>query len=97
MRKVFFVALFVTIWIVIITTALLWGFRFDWPDFVHVDYGIPLVWGTHTLSTIIGPVDTWQVNTLNLLIDLILWLGIMDAAIALIIHFSNRQHSAQKS
>jgi hypothetical protein len=26
--------------------------RYDWPDFVHIDYGLPLKWATHTLVTI---------------------------------------------
>jgi hypothetical protein len=91
MRKVFFVISFVTVWIAITASALLWGFLFNWPDFVHVDYGTPLVWATNTLSTIAGPANIWEVKTTNLLIDLIFWLGIMDAAVALMVHFPDRR------
>lgn len=57
--------------------ALTWGTRFNWPDYVHVRYGLPLTWGVHTLVTIVGPVDTWSVNLTSLLLDLVLWLGLM--------------------
>ena len=66
--------------------ALLFGFNYNWPDYVHVDYGVPLTWGTNTLSTFAGPVDQWSFNTLNLLVDLIFWLGIMAAVVALLLH-----------
>ncbi len=39
------------------------GREYPWPDFVHTDYGIPLVWGTHVVDTFIGPVDKWQINS----------------------------------
>lgn len=57
--------------------SLTWGFRYDWPDFVHDKYGLPLTWGVHTLVTIQGPADTWMVNVTALFLDLALWLGIM--------------------
>ncbi len=57
--------------------ALTWGTRYNWPDYVHVRYGLPLTWGVHTLGTIVGPVDTWSVNLTSLLLDLVLWLGLM--------------------
>ena len=57
--------------------SLTWGFRYDWPDFVHDRYGLPLTWGVHTLVTIQGPADTWRVDVTALFLDLALWLGIM--------------------
>lgn len=57
--------------------ALTWGTRYNWPDYVHVRHGLPLTWGVHTLGTIVGPVDTWSVNLTSLLLDLVLWLGLM--------------------
>jgi hypothetical protein len=36
--------------------------RYDWPDFAHIDYGLPLKWATHTLVTIAGPANTWTVD-----------------------------------
>jgi hypothetical protein len=47
-----------------------------------VDYGLPLTWGTNTLSIFVGPVDNWSVNILNLLVDLLFWQGIMTAIVA---------------
>jgi hypothetical protein len=85
MRKVIAVPLFTVIWIAITIFALLWGLTYNWPDFLHIDYGFPLTWATNTLSTIAGPTDTWSVNILNLLFDLVLWNGIMVAVVFVII------------
>lgn len=49
----------------------------NWPDYLHVNYGAPLVWATHTLNTIAGPVDVWRVDLQSLTIDLLFWLGLM--------------------
>jgi hypothetical protein len=67
--------IFMVVWAFLLTTALLWGFYYDWPDFAHVNYGLPLTWGTHTLSTITGAVNIWEVSVSNLLVDLIFWLA----------------------
>ena len=53
--------------------AMAWGTRFNWPDFIHVKHGFPLTWGVHTLVTIVGPVDTWSVNLVFLVLDLTVW------------------------
>jgi len=66
--------------------GLLCGFNYDWPDFVHVDYGLPLTWATHTLSTIAGPANLWNVNIQNLLIDLVFWMALMVTVVALILY-----------
>ena len=47
--------------------------RYDWPDFVHIDYGFPLKWATHTLVTITGPANTWTVDIPSLLINIAIW------------------------
>ena len=66
--------------------ALLWGFMYDWPDFVHVDYGVPLTWATNTLSTIAGPANLWEVNISNLLIDLVFWFSIITIIVAVLLY-----------
>jgi len=86
MQKKPLILIFIVVWMFVTVLALLFGFNYNWSDYVHVDYGIPLTWGTNTLSTFAGPVDQWSINTLNLLIDLIFWLGIMVAAVALLLH-----------
>lgn len=86
MRKLLFILAFMAIWIVVIAVGLLFGFNYNWPDYVHVDYGVPLNWATNTLSTIAGPSDLWSVNISNLLIDLAFWLAIMTAIVALLIY-----------
>ncbi|MCW4021226.1 MAG: hypothetical protein NWF14_08375 [Candidatus Bathyarchaeota archaeon] len=83
---------FMVIWTVFTILALTWGIMFDLPDFIHVNYGFPLVWATHTLSTIAGPVDIWQVNVSNLFIDLLVWLGTMVAIAAVTLHTLDRKN-----
>lgn len=67
--------------------ALSVGIKIDWPDYVHVNYGFPIVWGIHTLVTIYGPVDIWTVQPLMLSLDLVFWLGLMILGIFLILKF----------
>ena len=55
------------------------GTLLNWPDFVHVVYGFPITFATHTLNTIIGPVDKWYVDIVALTIDLSFWLAGMIA------------------
>jgi len=57
--------------------AVTWGTRFNWPDYVHVKHGLPLTWGIHTLTTIVGPADTWELNLVALTLDLALWLALI--------------------
>ncbi len=61
---------------IVIVLALAWPVTYNWPDFVHVRYGFPLTWGVHTLSTIQGPVDIWEVDVSSIVIDLLIWLGL---------------------
>jgi len=97
MAKILVATSFVVIWSIMTILALLWGVRFDWPDYVHVNYGFPMVWGTHTLNTIAGPVDIWKVDLSSLLMDLVLWLGTMTAGAAVILYFSGPKRRAEKN
>ncbi len=85
MRKVVAVPSLTVVWIVVTSFALLSGFNYNLPDFVHVDYGVPLTWATNTLSTIAGPANQWTVTIYNLLVDLIFWLGIMAIVITMLV------------
>jgi hypothetical protein len=91
MKKTGIVSLFIACWIAPTTLALAWGFALNWPDFVHVDYGVPITWSTHTLSTIAGPADTWKVDIPSLVLDLIFWLAIMTIAASLLLYTLNRK------
>lgn len=91
MRKILAVTLFTAVWVAITILALTWGVHYDWPDYVHTDYGIPLTWATHTTSAFIGPANLWAVNTANLLVDLAIWLGTLTAANAIIQIIFNRK------
>jgi hypothetical protein len=73
-------------WLAITFVGLLWGFAYNWPDNVHIDYGFPLTWATNTTSTIAGPADIWSVNLFNLLVDLMFWLGMMVAVVGVMLH-----------
>ena len=87
-KRSFWVTLsFLLVWTVLTIFAVTIGTRFDWPDNVHIDYGLPLVWATQTLSTIIGPVNLWDVNITALMIDLALWLGIMLVTASIMLYF----------
>jgi hypothetical protein len=84
MRIKFLILFFLILWMVVTCLTLLFGFTYNWPDNVHVDYGMPLTWGTNTLSTLVGPDNDWNVNILNLGVDLIFWLGIMTVIVAVL-------------
>ena len=84
------------IWTGLTILAVTWGTRFDWPDNVHIDYGLPLVWSTQTLSTIIGPVNLWSVDITALMMDLTLWLGIMLIATSIMLYFNKKSSNEEK-
>jgi hypothetical protein len=86
MRKTLLVLAFMLIWAALTVVALLFGYTYNWPDFVHVDYGLPLTWATNTLSIFAGPANQWSVDLLALLWDLVFWLGTMTAAVALLLY-----------
>jgi len=75
---------FIMLWSAITVLALTLGITYDWPDFVHVNYGLPMVWGTHALNTIHGPVDIWSVDIPSLLFDLVFWLGSLLTGVAVV-------------
>ena len=50
-----------------------YGSVLNWPDFVHVNYGFPYMFATHTLNTIAGPVDKWSVDMGALALDVAFW------------------------
>ena len=83
----------IILWVSIAVLAVTWGTTFDWPDFVHVNYGFPFVWATHTLVTIAGPVDKWNVNVAYLTMDLALWLGSMVIVTAALLYLRDRKSS----
>ena len=60
-------------WGVTGVACMTYGASFNWPDYVHVNYGFPLAFVTHTLNTIAGPVDKWTVDLGSLATDLAFW------------------------
>lgn len=79
--KKFAPAFFVVFFSAAAIICLTWGFYYNWPDYVHVDYGVPLTWATHTISTISGPpAAPWKVDVVALQMDLIFWLGLVAAS-----------------
>ncbi len=69
---------------VLALAGLLMYFHYDWPDYVHTDYGFPLVWAIHTESVFAGPVDVWSVNLTNLIANIAIWTILSIALVALI-------------
>lgn len=57
--------------------ALIYGRPVSYPDNVHTLHGLPLTWGVHQLISIVGPVDTWRVNLVNLTLDMVFWFGLV--------------------
>lgn len=52
--------------------GVLMPLHYDWPDFVHTDYGFPFVWATHTTVTIAGPADKWTLSLLSLTLNIVI-------------------------
>jgi hypothetical protein len=97
MTKRYWVILsFLVVWAVLTVLAVTWGTRFDWPDYVHINYGLPLVWSTQTLNTIVGPVDLWNVDVTALMMDLVFWLGIMAIVASIMLYFFNYKVSRRE-
>jgi len=91
MPKILYILTFMIAWMMITAAALLWGITYNWPDFIHVDYGLPLQWATNTLSTIAGPVNQWSVNTTNLLVDFIFWNAIMILGTSVLLYKTGKR------
>lgn len=71
----FAIAVIVAIcWAVGSVVGMSYGTLLNWPDNVHVNYGFPLTFATHTLNTIAGPIDKWQVDITSLALDTTFWL-----------------------
>lgn len=68
-------ALGVTAWTAASVLAMTYGTQLNWPDYVHVDFGFPMTFATHTLNTIAGEADRWAVDLGALTLDLFFWLG----------------------
>jgi len=81
---------FIIVWLAAMFFALTWGSKFDWPDYEHINYGFPMVWATHVLSTIAGPADIWLIDTAALFINLLFWLGSMVIGVAILLCFRRR-------
>jgi hypothetical protein len=79
-------------WIALTVLSITWGVQVDWSDNVHVNYGVPLVWATHTLYTIAGAVDIWSFDYTALAINLLLWLGLMIVLVlVMLVSFKNKR------
>ena len=60
--------------LVFVLFGIFMNFYYDWPDYVHTDYGFPFIWATHTTISIAGPVNNWNIDLVNLFLDIIVWL-----------------------
>jgi hypothetical protein len=87
--------IFSVAWSALTILGLAWGINYEWPDNVHIDYGLPLVWGVHTVVAFTGPVDVWHVNLANLVYDLIFWLALM-VVVNTLIGWASARHAKRK-
>ncbi len=69
---------------IMIVSGLMIRFHYDWPDYVHTDYGFPLAWATYTTSTIAGPAEMWRLNLASMVVDVAVW-AIVSAVVATIV------------
>ncbi|TDA38373.1 MAG: hypothetical protein DSO08_04245 [Candidatus Methanomethylicota archaeon] len=83
--------IFSVFWAFVLILALSMGIKVDWPDYVHVNYGLPFVWGVNTLVTIHGPVNIWMVQPLMLSLDLMFWLATMILGIFLLLKYKYKK------
>jgi hypothetical protein len=74
------------VWAVIAVVGMTYGTTYNWPDYVHVNYGIPLVFATHTLDTIAGPVDKWSLDLGSLAVNLTFWLAGMVIILLIVVY-----------
>ena len=58
------------------------------PDNVRKVYGLPLAWGVHQLISIAGPIDSWSINIIYLVFDLLFWVGLVIVSPILYEQFS---------
>ncbi len=84
MIRQFLVAIIIAIgWSLTSVVIMTYGIFLNWPDYVHINYGFPLTFATHTLDTIAGPVDKWNVDLVALAADLSFWfLGMVVILVA---------------
>ena len=79
------VALPIIFGFVLSLASAIYGRELNWPDYYHIEYGLPLAWLVRTLSTIAGPTDRYSFQIIRFALDWIFWiaLGTMLLLIAL--------------
>ena len=73
-KSVAVLAAVASVWAFVSIAAMTYGALLNWPDYVHVNFGMPFTFATHTLSTLAGPADAWDVDISALFTDLVFWL-----------------------
>ncbi len=89
-RYSLFAAAISVIWAMGGLFSMSYGTNYNWPDFVHVDYGFPFTYATHTLNTIVGPIDRWSLDIGSLTGDLAFWLAGMVIIIFVALYLEGR-------
>ena len=67
------IARVVIVGIALTLASVLYAKEFDWPDYYHIEYGLPVAWAIRTLSTIIGPTDSFTFQPVQFTLDFIFW------------------------
>jgi hypothetical protein len=68
------------------------AFHYDWPDYVHTNYGVPFLWAVHTESAITGPTDIWSVNVTSIIADISIW-AVLSLALVTVIDALKRRRT----
>ncbi len=87
-------------WAIAIVASMTYGTTYNWPDYLHVDYGFPITFAIHTLNTIAGPVDRWSLNVGALAADLVFWslgMALIFLIVELLAHRSGPRESRDKA
>ena len=80
---------FIFTWSTVATLALLWGVEVSYIDYSHIQYGFPIIWAIHQLATGERAVDTWQIDSSALLIDLAFWLTPLVVSVVVLRNFKH--------
>ncbi|MEM4186634.1 MAG: hypothetical protein QW801_05090, partial [Candidatus Caldarchaeum sp.] len=85
------------LWSGLTTASITVGQLNEWPDFVHVSYGVPFTYAVHTLATFAGPADAWTVDMTSLTADLLIWLTGLVCGITLLLGRTGKKINCQSS
>jgi len=79
----FYVVGWAVLAVVSMWAALTYGRYEGNKGFAGYYYGLPLTWGVNQLWSVTGPMNSWEIDFLNFLVDFVFWLAIFLAPLVL--------------